>query len=225
MVISFPTSLDALTNNTDNVDTIVAQDINDLNDAVEALEAKVGINSSAVSTSLDYKIRNSTWPIGSVFLSVVATSPNTLLGFGTWSQIAGGKVLIGQTDSDADFNVARDTGGSKTATVAQANLPNISVGAGTSHNHTQGAHTHTQDAHSHTSPVSNNQGSTGNAEARVGAGNNGSPITVSSTTATNQNTTATNQAEAAHTHSLGGSGTALNIMNPFYTVYIWERVS
>lgn len=61
------------------------------------------------------------WPIGSVFLSVVATNPNTLLGFGTWSQIAGGKVLIGQTDGDADFDVAEETGGAKTHTHAGHN--------------------------------------------------------------------------------------------------------
>src|SRR5688572_19805845 len=30
------------------------------------------------------------WPVGSVFLSVVATNPGTLLGFGTWAAIAAG---------------------------------------------------------------------------------------------------------------------------------------
>ncbi|MFA5990484.1 MAG: hypothetical protein WC803_12885 [Sphingomonas sp.] len=56
MAISYPTNLDSLTNNTDSVDDVVAQDVNDLNDAVEALEAKVGIDSSAVTTSHDYKL-------------------------------------------------------------------------------------------------------------------------------------------------------------------------
>jgi hypothetical protein len=220
--ISFPTSLDSLTNNTDNVDTIVAQDINDLNDAVEALEAKVGVDSSAVSTSLDYKIRNSTWPVGSVFISVLATSPNTLLGFGTWARLAEGKFLISQTDSDADFNVARDAGGAKTATIAAANLPNISVGAGTAHTHIQTAHTHIQDAHTHTIQSRNVDGTGVYGREASGTGGN---INVDAATATNQNTTPTNQNESTHTHSLGGSGTALGIMNPFYTVYMWERTA
>ena len=129
MATTFPTTVQSLTNVTDNVDYPTAATINYLNDTVEALEAKVGADDSAVSTSHDYILNNKIWPIGSVFLSVVATNPNTLLGFGTWSQIGGGKVLVGQTDGDADFNVAEETGGSKTTSIA--------------HTHTGPSHTHT----------------------------------------------------------------------------------
>jgi len=58
---NFPTSLDALTNPT-GASSLTSPDHAgqhaDINDAVEALEAKVGINSSAVTTSLDYKMTN-----------------------------------------------------------------------------------------------------------------------------------------------------------------------
>ena len=59
MAINFPTSLDTLTNPTTtsplNSPSHAGQH-SDANDALEALEAKVGANSSAVTTSHDYKI-------------------------------------------------------------------------------------------------------------------------------------------------------------------------
>ena len=133
--MAYPTTLDVLTNKVDGVDYPEAADMNNLNDAVEALEAKVGITDSAVATSIEYILNNKIWPVGSVFTAVVATNPATLLGFGTWSQIAGGRVLIGQTDGDADFNVAKETGGAKTHTLTTAELA---------------THTHIQNAHNHT---------------------------------------------------------------------------
>lgn len=36
---------------------------------------------------------------------------------------------------------------------------------------------------------------------------------------------ATNQPEAAHTHSLGGSGTALDVVNPYIVCYFWKRTA
>src|SRR3990167_5515456 len=58
------------------------------------------------------------WTIGSVFLSVVATSPATLLGFGTWAAFGAGKMLVGRDGADADFDTAEETGGAKTHTHA-----------------------------------------------------------------------------------------------------------
>jgi hypothetical protein len=56
---SFPTSLDTLTNpqatDPQNSPSHAGQHAN-ANDAIEALEAKVGIDSSAVTTSLDYRV-------------------------------------------------------------------------------------------------------------------------------------------------------------------------
>lgn len=59
MATNFPASLDSLTNPTSsdslNSPSHSAQHAN-VNDAVEALQAKVGVDSSAVTTSLDYKV-------------------------------------------------------------------------------------------------------------------------------------------------------------------------
>lgn len=62
MAITFPTTLDVLTNplSTDPPNNPShSQQHADANDAIEALEAKVGINGSAVTSSLDYLLKNS----------------------------------------------------------------------------------------------------------------------------------------------------------------------
>jgi hypothetical protein len=62
LTTSFPTSLDSFTDptagNALNSPSHAGQHT-DKNDAVEALEAKVGIDGSAVTTSIDYKLANS----------------------------------------------------------------------------------------------------------------------------------------------------------------------
>ncbi len=50
--------MDVYSTKTDNVSDVLAADINNPQDAIEALEAKVGVDSSAVTTSLDYKVNN-----------------------------------------------------------------------------------------------------------------------------------------------------------------------
>lgn len=71
MATNFPGSLDTLTNplSTDSLNSPShsTQHAN-VNDAVEALQAKVGVDNSAVTTSLDYKIRNIQGGFATVFL-------------------------------------------------------------------------------------------------------------------------------------------------------------
>lgn len=108
------------------------------------------------------------FPVGSVFLSVVSTNPATLLGYGTWSAIAAGRVLVGLDAGDADFDTDEEIGGAKTVAAAGSNAAesshthsvtsNVTVADHSSHTHTytevpnhvhviaagQGSHTHTQ---------------------------------------------------------------------------------
>lgn len=53
------------------------------------------------------------FPVGSVFISAVSTNPATLLGYGTWSSLGEGRVLVGVDTSDPDFDTVLETGGSK----------------------------------------------------------------------------------------------------------------
>lgn len=75
------------------------------------------------------------WPVGSVFIAVVSTSPATLLGGGTWVAFAAGKVLVGIDSADTDFDTAEETGGAKTVaaagTVSQPTLTMDALSGGT----------------------------------------------------------------------------------------------
>ena len=64
------------------------------------------------------------YPVGSIYMNATnSTNPATLLGFGTWSSFGAGRVLIGIDSSDTDFDTAEETGGSKTHTLTEAELP------------------------------------------------------------------------------------------------------
>ena len=54
--MAYPITLDDFTPKVDNTDDVMAVDVNELQTAIEALEAKVGANSSVVTSSHDYKI-------------------------------------------------------------------------------------------------------------------------------------------------------------------------
>ena len=59
----------------------------------------------------------SMYPVGSIYISILPTNPNTLFGFGTWVAFAAGRTLVGLDSSDSLFDVVEETGGSKDAVV------------------------------------------------------------------------------------------------------------
>ena len=158
------------------------------------------------------------WPVGSVFTSVVATNPATLLGFGTWAAFGAGRMLVGLNANDTDFDTVKETGGAKTVTLtaAQSGLPQ--------HTHVQNAHTHVQDAHSHviTSQTATAGGATSYEHGTLDTSSAEAEATETTATATavNQNATAVNQnagpANAAEAHTN---------LPPYIVVYFWERTA
>src|SRR3990167_1744333 len=63
------------------------------------------------------------YPVGHVYISVVSTSPATLFGMGTWVASGQGRVLVGIDSGDADFDTVEETGGAKTVTLTEAEMP------------------------------------------------------------------------------------------------------
>jgi len=63
------------------------------------------------------------FPIGSIYIAVVATNPSSLLGYGTWTAFATGRTLVGIDTGDASFDVIEETGGSKTHTLTVGEIP------------------------------------------------------------------------------------------------------
>lgn len=58
MTTSFPGALDSYATLVDNSDYVLAANPNDRGDAIEAIEAKIGVDSSAVATSIDYLLKH-----------------------------------------------------------------------------------------------------------------------------------------------------------------------
>jgi microcystin-dependent protein len=132
-----------------------------------------------------------------VFIAANSVDPNTAIG-GTWEVFGEGRVLIGQNAGDADFDTLGETGGAKTHTLIESEIP---------------SHTHVQDSHQHGTTtdggsVVNNGAGTAFATANAsGATGN---LAVAAATATNQNT--------------GGDG-AHNNMPPYIVVKFWNRTA
>ena len=208
----------------------------------------VGTSAGTVAAGDDSRFvtLSTIYPVGSIYMSVVSTSPATLFGMGTWSALAG-RFLVGLDSGQTEFDAAEETGGEKTHTLTSSEMPahthtQDAHGHGVTdggHNHTQNSHNHTQDAHAHVQnlpSVSTGNFACGTRDTSAG-GVGGSPSTVAdalstaSTTATNQATTATNIANTtgltvnnatAANQNTGGGG-AHNTLPPYLVVYMWKR--
>ena len=64
----------------------------------------------------------SNYPVGSIYLSVDSANPSTKFG-GTWVAWGAGRVPVGINETDSDFNAVEKTGGEKTHTLTQNELP------------------------------------------------------------------------------------------------------
>lgn len=170
--------------------------------ALLATKGGTGVTSLSAAAAL---FGNLLYPVGSIYSNIsVSTNPATLLGFGTWTAIAG-RVVVGLDSGNAAFDTVGETGGSADAIVV-------------THTHTASS-TFTGNAlsaHSHTYPV---QDFSGGSTTGVGGVN-------ASTTAATSSTSAGTPSGSVSTSitSTGSSATNANLQ-PYVVAYVWKRTA
>lgn len=191
--------------------------------------AAAGTNTTQIATTAFVQAAlQALYPVGSVYINASSTTnPATLFGFGTWTEIGAGRVLVGQNTSDAIFDTLGGTGGSKDA-IAVSHTHAISVSGTTA---TAGGHSHSVNdpGHRHVTNGSWNYAQAGGGGIGVvgNTGGGGMDILTNSPTGVSINSVG----DHAHTFSVSGttnssgsSGTNANIQ-PYVVVKMWQRTA
>jgi hypothetical protein len=160
-------------------------------------------------------------PVGSIYINATnSANPSTYFGFGTWVAFGAGRVPVGFNASDALFNAAEKTGGSKDAIVVSHTHTFSGTTGGQSQTH---SHTVNDPGHLHSGLVGQ-QGGTGYPVGQpLGVVVENMGVATTGITLGN--------ASQDHTHgysgttsSTGSSGTNANLQ-PYITVYMWKRTA
>jgi len=198
----------------------------------------------AIKDDLAGSVASQAYPVGSVYLSTSATDPATTFGFGTWTQIAEGRAIVGVGTADGLAWTNGEEKGVATHALTTAEMPththgtsSLTAAAVGGHTHGVGAVTVGADEDNPSSDRaaayfvadgSNNfDGNGGVGAGRVvadpGASGNGGSHVHSLSGATDS--------AGGHTHSLSGTldstggGSAHTNVQPSFALYIWERTA
>ncbi len=179
-------------------------------ESFSATTATAGTNTTQVATTAYVTTAvaavdlSAVYPVGAIFTTVTAYADSAAvvaaIGGTTWVAFAAGKMLIGLDSSDTDFDTVEETGGSKTHSLTEAELP--------SHQHfivDNGTVAESGDitASNTVSEIATQGGSTYQSYVmRPGTGN--AEVGLSSAT---------------------GSDTAHNNLPPYIAVYMWKRTA
>lgn len=195
------------------------------------------------------------YPVGAVYVSTVSTNPATLFGFGTWSAIAAGRVLVGIDAGDADFDTAGETGGSKTVAAAGAASQPTFTGTQASLTHS-GAAVADHVSHTHTYTQVPNHIHVERLQGGTTASTTGTHIMASTATGGSLRSSAASTLDptggvatgttngpgaalshsvtqpSAHTYTPQGTvsqptftGSPTSVVQPYLVVHLWERTA
>lgn len=169
------------------------------------------------------------YPVGSIYINATSsTNPGTLLGFGTWEAFGAGRVMVGLNGSDADFDTAEETGGSKTST--SSGTISGTVGGTALTEAQMPKHYHAMLGPNSIDTVPN--GSNTNVGMSYSGGTDDDPVFRYNTYSVGGNaasggTTEGSASGDSHTHSFSGtfSGSTQSTVQPYIVVRMWKRTA
>ena len=162
-------------------------------------------------------ILNLVYPVGSIYMSANNVSPQTFLG-GTWVAWGAGRVPVGVSSSDTDFNTAEKTGGEKTHRLSVDEMPrhdhsgtNSTVETETIHTRPTGGALQYLGINTYTVKYDIDEKEQQYLVAPVG----GQTLDVENGTVIN----------SQYGVCPNGSGVAHNNLQPYITCYMWKRTA
>lgn len=187
-----------------------------------AKTSDIPTNNNQLTNGKGYLVKsdllNVVYPVGSIYMSVNSTSPQSFLG-GTWTQIQNTFLLAaGSSYSNGS------TGGAATVSLTTANMPSHGHGVGT-----LAVSTKSLTGTVNYSLFSGGQWDGTSTNGIVSQWKNSNRQY--DTNGTSQNSWAWLKIDASHNHTLSGStatngsGTAHNNMPPYLAVYMWKRTA
>lgn len=187
----------------------VATGGNGTSTGVGSLTQPVYLNTSGVikeSTS----IVDIVYPIGSIYISVNSANPGGTSGVfpgTTWAEFGKGRMLIGVDSSDSNMNTAEETGGEKTHTLTENELPVITRNSVFRNFH------------------ASTTGSTYGTMSQTGTdGTVDTNYSVDFVHIVFSQSYSTNQTATRYTMTFG-DGQAHNNLPPYIAVYMWKRTA
>ena len=149
------------------------------------------------------------YPVGAIYMSTANVNPSTFITGTTWVAWGSGRVPVGIDISDTDFNGVEKTGGEKTHTLTESEMPK--------HNHT-GTEQEAQ-------KFNIEQGSTFETK-RYTASFTSETMQTASNSVANPNGSLSGSGEVVVEHGItSGGGQPHNILQPYITCYMWKRTA
>ena len=149
------------------------------------------------------------YPVGAIYMSTANVNPSTFINGTTWVAWGSGRVPVGIDMSDTDFNGVEKTGGEKTHTLTESEMP---------------AHKHTG-TEQEAQKFNIEQGSTFETK-RYMASFTSETIQSASNSVANPNGSLSGNGEVVVEHGItAGGGQPHSILQPYITCYMWKRTA